>query len=125
MEGPSDDDPVAGAAQGQGEGLVAVGGPPDREAAEVGAPHPGRPALRLGEQAAGQRHRVEPGMERHVADDDVADEVGAVLVPRDRERPALPFPEPEPGVEERRVAAQATRVSGHRCRLHTRSWRPL
>ncbi len=113
VQGAGHDDPVAGPAHGEREGLVAVRRPTDREAAQVGAPEPGGSRLGLGDHSTGELHRVEPGIEGHVPGYDVADEVVALLVAGDGERRRGVLLEAQPGIEQRRVAAQPPGVSGH------------
>jgi hypothetical protein len=114
VEGAGDDDGVARPAHGEGQGLVAVGGAPGREAAQVHAPGARGPGLRVCQDAPAQLHRVEPGVERHVAGDDVADEVEPVLVTGDGERRRALLVEPQPGIEQGGVTPQTPGVSGHR-----------
>ena len=84
-----------------------------RRSGPVAAPEQGRPRLRFGEPAARLLHRVEAAVERHVTAHHVTDQVGPVLVAGDRERGGHLLLEAQPGVEQRRVAAQPPRVSRH------------
>jgi len=101
----ADHNPIAVACEGERDGLVGMGGAAGREPADVGAPEPRRSRLGLGEHARGQLHRVQPGVERSVAGNHIADEVGALLVARDGEwgRPLLV--EAQPGVQQRGITA--------------------
>lgn len=110
----ADDHLVTLAAQGQGDGLVGMGGAAGREAAHVGTPQGRGAGLGVGKHAGRELHRVEPGIERDVAGDHVADQVGALLVAGDGERRGRGLLEAQPGVQQGRVVAQAARVSGHR-----------
>jgi len=110
VQGAGDDHAVAGSAEREGQRLVAVGRATHGEVADVGPPQHGGPVLGVGEVAVGEGHRVEPAVQRDVAVDDGADQVGALLVPGDGEGRGPLLTEAEPGVEQGSVAAQAPRV---------------
>ena len=111
------DDALTGSRDGEGQGLVAVRRAADGEAAEIGSPEPRRARLSLLQEAAGELHLVEAAVERHVVADDLADEVGALLVPGDRERVRRAVAVAEPRVEERSVPPESSGVAGVRRRL--------
>ncbi len=113
VQGPGDHHPVPRPSDGEGEGLVAVGRATHREAAEVDPPRPCGPCLGVGEDSAGEPHRVEPGVERDVTGHHVADEVEPVLVAGDRERRRRLLVEPQPGIEQWRVRPETAGVSRH------------
>ena len=113
VECARDDDPVPGAPHGEGERLVPVRRAADGEAADVRSPETGSASLGLREHPPAELHRVESGVERHVARDNVAHEVAALLVPRDREGRRGVLVEAQPGVEQGRLATQPARVSRH------------
>ena len=86
VQGAADNDLVAVPGDGEGNGLVGLRRPARGEAAEVGAPQLCGSTLGLGQHAGAQLHRVEPGVERDVAGDNVAHQIRALLVAGDRER---------------------------------------
>ena len=106
VQGPGYGDPVARLPHGERQRLVAVGRAADREAADVGAPQPGRAALGVGEDAVLLLHRVQPAEERHVARHHPADEIGPSFVAGNGERSLSLVEKGQVGVEQRRVRAQ-------------------
>ena len=114
VQRPGHDDLVAGRADREREGLVAMGGAADREPADVGPPQRRRPALGLEEQAVLELHGVHAAVQRDVAAHDLADEVGALLVSGDAERRPWRGKHGQIGVVDGGVAAEVAGVGvGH------------
>lgn len=87
----------------------------DGHSAPVHAPGGGGPLLGLGQQPAVLLHGVKAREQRHVTAHHVARQVRALLVAGDGERQHGAVSdggaEPQPGVQQRRVAGQAERVA--------------
>jgi hypothetical protein len=113
VQGPAHHHLVAVIGHRQCDRLVGVGGAAGGEAADVGSPQACRAVLGLPQHAGAELHRVQSGVHGDVASDHVAHQVSAVLVAGDGERRGRLFLEPQPGVQQRGVVAQAARVSGH------------
>ena len=113
MQGPAHHHLVAVFGHRQRDRLVGVGGAAGGEAADVGSPQACGPVLGLRQHAGAELHRVQSGVQGDVASDHVTHQVGAVLVAGDGERRGRLLVEPQPGVQQRGVIAQAARVSGH------------
>ena len=114
VQGAADDDPIAVAGYRQGEGLIGVGGAAGGEPAYLGAPEVRRASLRVEQDSGRELHGVQARVEGHVARDDIADEVVALLVAGDRKGGWGLLVKRQPGVEEWCVRTQPARVSRHR-----------
>jgi hypothetical protein len=116
VQAPGDDHLLAGRAHRQRQRLVAVGRAGHREPAPVRSPQPGRSLLRVGEQRVGVLDRVQPAIQRHVADGHRPGQILALFVPGDRHRVQQAGlrlrGEPQPGVQQRRIGTQPVRVTG-------------
>jgi hypothetical protein len=107
---------MPGPAEGEHGGLIGVRCAGDGQPAPVNAPGGRRPLLGLDQQPAVLLHGVQARVQRHVTAHDVAHEVRALLVARDRKRHHGAFidgsAKPQPAVQQRCVTREAKRIPG-------------
>jgi hypothetical protein len=110
MQGTGDDDVLPGPAEGEHGGLIGVRRAGDRQPAPVHAPGGRRPLLGLHQQPTVLLHGVQARIQRHITAHDVAHEVCALLVARDRERHRGALmdssAEPQPAIQQRCVTRE-------------------
>nr|WP_268957228.1 hypothetical protein [Mycolicibacterium mageritense] len=111
VQGAADDHRTVAAAvgvgrtvgDGQRQRLISVACAAHGKAADIRTPQPGGPGLGVGEHTATQLHRVQTGVQRHVAGNDVADDITPLFVAGDGERCRRILLEPQPRIQQRGV----------------------